>query len=95
MAYERIKSEHAGAKNGGGSWMTRAEAKRTAKRELRRLDEIEAALSTEDSEDSWQVGTPERQFGRSGGSGRAAPEPRVPSEHDREGKAAARRARPR
>jgi len=27
MAYERIKTEHAGAKNGGGAWMTRAEAK--------------------------------------------------------------------
>ena len=38
MAYERIKSEHAGAKNGGGAWMTRAEAKQTAKRKRRQTD---------------------------------------------------------
>jgi len=45
MAYERIKTEHAGAKNGGGAWMTRAEAKQTAKRQ-RRLED-EAAIQTE------------------------------------------------
>jgi hypothetical protein len=28
MAYDRIKTEHAGAKNGGGAWMTHTEAKR-------------------------------------------------------------------
>lgn len=38
MAYERIKPEHAGAKNGGGAWMTRAEAKQTAKRRRRQVD---------------------------------------------------------
>ena len=38
MAYERIKTEHAGAKNGGGAWMTRAEAKQTAKRKRRQAD---------------------------------------------------------
>ena len=38
MAYERIKTEHAGAKNGGGAWMTRAEAKQTAKRQRRQID---------------------------------------------------------
>jgi hypothetical protein len=38
MGYERIKPEHAGAKNGGGAWMTRAEAKQTAKRRRRRVD---------------------------------------------------------
>jgi hypothetical protein len=38
MAYERIKTEHAGAKNGGGAWMTRAEAKRASKRKRRQAD---------------------------------------------------------
>ncbi len=38
MGYERIKAEHAGAKNGGGAWMTRAEAKQTAKRKRRQTD---------------------------------------------------------
>lgn len=53
MAYERIKTEHAGAKNGGGAWMTRTEAKQTAKRQRRQADEIEAALSTEERDDCW------------------------------------------
>jgi hypothetical protein len=35
VAYERIKTEHAGAKNGGGAWMTRANAKQTSKRNRR------------------------------------------------------------
>jgi hypothetical protein len=35
MGYRRIKTEHGGAKNGGGAWMTRAEAKETAKRRRR------------------------------------------------------------
>jgi hypothetical protein len=30
MGYERIKTEHAGAKNGGGAWMTRDEANLTS-----------------------------------------------------------------
>jgi hypothetical protein len=51
VAYERIKTEHAGAKNGGGAWMTRAEAKQTAKRQRRQTDESEADLSTEEHED--------------------------------------------
>jgi hypothetical protein len=38
MGYERIKSQHAGAKNGGGAWMTRADAKATAKRQRRQKD---------------------------------------------------------
>jgi hypothetical protein len=38
MAYERIKTEHAGAKNGGGAWMTRAEAKRASKCKRRQAD---------------------------------------------------------
>jgi hypothetical protein len=53
MAYKRIKPEHAGAKNGGGAWMTRAEAKQTAKRQRRRVDGIDAALSTDLREDRW------------------------------------------
>jgi hypothetical protein len=38
MGYERIKTEHAGAKNGGGAWMTRAEAKQASKRRRRETD---------------------------------------------------------
>lgn len=38
MAYEHIKTEHAGAKNGGGAWMTRAEAKENARRRRRQVD---------------------------------------------------------
>ncbi len=41
MGYERIKTDHAGAKNGGGAWMTRTEAKQTAKRRRRQLDKRE------------------------------------------------------
>jgi hypothetical protein len=41
LAYERIKTEHAGAKNGGGAWMTRAEAKQTAKHKRRRAGKQE------------------------------------------------------
>ena len=43
MSYERIKTEHAGAKNGGGAWMTRAAAKRTAKHNRRQIDKRSAA----------------------------------------------------
>ena len=38
VGYERIKTEHAGAKNGGGAWMNRAEAKETARRRRRQID---------------------------------------------------------
>jgi hypothetical protein len=55
MAYERIKPEHSGAKNGGGAWMTRAEAKQAAKRRRRQLDEIEASVPAESSEDHWAM----------------------------------------
>jgi riboflavin biosynthesis pyrimidine reductase len=53
MAYERIKTEHAGTKNGGGAWINGAEAKQTAKRQRRRADEIETALSTEERDNRW------------------------------------------
>lgn len=43
MGYERLKTEHAGAKNGGGAWMTRAEAKLASNRR-RRADEKKLAL---------------------------------------------------
>lgn len=39
VGYKRVKTEHAGAKNGGGAWMTRAEAKESAKRKRRRADQ--------------------------------------------------------
>jgi hypothetical protein len=37
MANGKIKTEHAGAKNGGGAWMTRLEAKKVSKK-LRRTN---------------------------------------------------------
>jgi hypothetical protein len=53
VVHERIKTEHAGAKNGGGVWMTRAAAKEAAKRQRHRTDEIDAALSTNEHADRW------------------------------------------
>jgi len=53
MSHERIKPDHAGAKNSGGAWMTRAEAKQAAKRQRRRMDEIDPAFSTDEHEDRW------------------------------------------
>jgi hypothetical protein len=47
VAYERIKTEHAGAKNGGGAWTTRVEAKETAKRKRRQTDKQEAEVPWE------------------------------------------------
>ncbi len=44
MGYERIKTEHSGAKNGGGGWMTRTEAKQTAKRKRRQADKHAARV---------------------------------------------------
>jgi hypothetical protein len=38
MGYGHIKTEHGGAKNGGGAWMTRLEAKRASKRRRRQTD---------------------------------------------------------
>jgi len=38
MGYERIKTEHVGAKNRGGAWMMRFEAKQAAKRKRRQAD---------------------------------------------------------
>ena len=38
VGYKRIKTEHAGAKNGGGAWTTRTEAKESAKRSRRQID---------------------------------------------------------
>lgn len=40
MGYERIKTEHAGPKNGGGAWMTRAEAKQSARGKRRRAEKV-------------------------------------------------------
>jgi hypothetical protein len=40
MSYERVKTEHAGAKNGGGAWMTRSQAKLVSRRKRRRADEL-------------------------------------------------------
>jgi hypothetical protein len=38
MGYERIKTEHIGAKNRGGAWMTRFKAKQAAKSKRRQAD---------------------------------------------------------
>ncbi len=62
VAHEKIKTEHAGAKNGGGAWMTRAEAKQMAKRQRRQADKAHHELasyldkeapSTEERENRW------------------------------------------
>ncbi len=45
MGYERIKTEHARAKNGGGAWMTRAAAKQTAKHKRREIDRQNAVTT--------------------------------------------------
>lgn len=53
MGYEKLKTEHAGAKNGGGAWTTRAEAKRASnrgrrvedQRVTRDQDEIDEAIT--------------------------------------------------
>ena len=47
MAYERIKTEHAGAKNGGGAWMTRFEAKQAAKRKRRQAERAETRAAVD------------------------------------------------
>jgi len=56
VAYERIKTEHAGAKNGGGAWMTRAEAKHQ-RRQAEAYDELASYLdnkaSTEEHKNRW------------------------------------------
>jgi hypothetical protein len=39
-----IKTEHAGAKNGGGYWGERAEAKQLSKRKRRETDKREAQV---------------------------------------------------
>ena len=38
MALKKLKTEHAGAKNGGGHWGTRAEAKSGSKKARRAAD---------------------------------------------------------
>jgi hypothetical protein len=38
MGHGRIKTEHSGAKNGGGAWMTRFRAKQASKRRRRQAD---------------------------------------------------------
>lgn len=39
--FKRMKTEHSGAKNGGGFWGTRREAKEASKRRRRRNDKKE------------------------------------------------------
>jgi hypothetical protein len=38
MAYGRIKTEHTGAKNGGGAWMRRVDAKQYSRKRRRAID---------------------------------------------------------
>jgi len=51
VGYKRVKTEHAGAKNGGGAWMTRAEAKESARRKRRQADT--GAVEVERPLDDW------------------------------------------
>jgi hypothetical protein len=50
VGYERIKTEHAGAKNGDGAWMTRSEAKESARRRRRQIDKQDAAEALPDEQ---------------------------------------------
>jgi predicted RNA-binding protein YlxR (DUF448 family) len=52
MAYERIKSEHARAKNGGGAWITRDEAKQAAKRQRRQADKAATQIVAQQEEEA-------------------------------------------
>ena len=47
VAYERIKTEHAGAKNGGGAWMTRDDAKQAAKCQRRQADKAATQIEAQ------------------------------------------------
>lgn len=65
MSHEGIKSEHAGARNGGGAWMTRAEVTTTARRqcqqEEKRAAEGDQAPEMTELLESWRTfpdGTP-------------------------------------
>jgi len=51
--YKRVKTEHAGAKNSGGAWMTRAEARESARRKRRQAEEevVEGGRSLDGSGD--------------------------------------------
>lgn len=51
-ARSRIKTEHAGAKNGGGYWGTREEAKRESDSKRRRDDRAEVTAGLDGSQDS-------------------------------------------
>lgn len=42
MAFRIVKTEHNGAKNGGGAWMTRREAKEHSNRRRRQNDKLES-----------------------------------------------------
>lgn len=44
MALAKVKTEHAGAKNGGGAWGTREEAKVASKKRRRRADKLLSRL---------------------------------------------------
>ncbi|MGE5281056.1 MAG: hypothetical protein ACM3N0_01800 [Chloroflexota bacterium] len=51
VAYERIKTEHAGAKNSSGAWMTRTDAKQTAKHQRRQADKKAELTEQEEGEE--------------------------------------------
>lgn len=62
VGYKQVKTEHTGAKNGGGAWMTRAEAKKSAGRKRRQADGVLRRM-TEDEEAaglSWEEFRPSR-----------------------------------
>jgi hypothetical protein len=62
VAFDRIKTEHGGAKNGGGAWMAHAEAKQTAKRHRRQTDQAEAQREEEDEPEMAGLPEPWRRF---------------------------------
>src|ERR1700739_4166048 len=56
MGYERIKIEHAGAKNGGGAWMSLSEAKMASRCKRRQADRRVVADASPPSSGRWQRG---------------------------------------
>ena len=61
MGYERVKIEHAGAKNRGGAWMTRSEAKmasRCKRRQANRRVVADACSVSGDSERAGEIDSP-------------------------------------
>lgn len=52
MALDKVKTEHAGAKNGGGAWTKREQAKKASRKRRRRADRAIGADSVGDQREA-------------------------------------------